>query len=115
MGGCAWWDRQRVESAPSWAPRHNCCLLGHFLLLCVDLLRQLAEDVVDLLVDGEVAAAQAVPAKGASPVRCLRLGAGRQSVVKLADHPVQQVETASHVVTAKFQFRMCKNSVLVMS
>ena len=107
MGGRARWDRQRVEPASSWTSRHHRCLLGNPLLLRVDLLGQLAEDVIDLLVDGEPAAAKAISAQRTSSVRRkLGLCARRQTVVELSDHSVQQVETATNVVTAKVQFRM---------
>ena len=101
------WDRQRVEPASSWTSRHHRCLLGNPLLLRVDLLGQLAEDVIDLLVDGEPAAAKAISAQRTSSVRRkLGLCARRQTVVELSDHSVEQVEAASNVVTAKVQFRM---------
>ena len=107
MGGRARWDRQRVEPASSWTSRHHRCLLGNPLLLRVDLLGQLAEDVIDLLVDGEPAAAKAISAQRSSSVRRkLGLCTRRQTVVELSDHSVEQVEAASNVVTAKVQFRM---------
>ena len=109
MGGraSARWDRQRVEPASSWTSRHHRCLLGNPLLLRVDLLGQLAEDVIDLLVDGEPAAAKAISAQRTSSVRRkLGLCARRQTVVELSDHSVEQVKAASDVVTAKVQFRM---------
>ena len=96
------WDRQRVKPASSWTSRHHCGLLGNPLLLRVDLLGQLAEDVIDLLVDGEPAAAKAISAQRSSSVRRkLGLSTRRQTLVELSDHSVEQVQAASNVVTAK--------------
>ena len=102
------WRRwQRVESVPGRTSAQADFIFLGLLVVEVDLLGQLAEDVVDLLVDGGVAAPELGPhpvlaaAGPASAVVSLGLCAGGQTLVKLSDNSVQQVQAAPDIVTAR--------------
>ena len=67
---------QRIESVACWTPTQSDVVRLHSLLVLVYFLRQLAEDVVNLVIDGQVAAPQLWPhlVLRGSPLLTSRLG-----------------------------------------
>ena len=113
MGGTAGrWRRQRIKSVPGWTPAESHFRLRVDLLVIVNLLGELAEDVVNLIVDGDLTTPQLRPHSvlhltpgsvlvmaRSSVLIGLRLSAGGQTVVKLSNDSVQEVQTAADIIT----------------
>ena len=115
VGGTAGrWRWERIKSVPGRTPAQSHFRLRAGLLVIVNLLGELAEDVVDLIVDGDLAAPQLRPhsvlhlTPGPASVLVmatsslmigLRLSAGGEAIVKLSNDSVQEVQTAADIIT----------------
>ena len=106
--------RERIEPVPGGtsAQPHFRFLVDLFVI--VNLLSQLAEDVIDLIVDGEMTAPQLrpdlllhvapaspgpVPLMAGESLVCFRLSAGGQAIIELPNNSVEKVQTTSDVIT----------------
>ena len=105
---------ERIEPIPSWtSPEPHFRLLVD-LLVIVDLLSELGEDVIYLIIDGQMTAPQLwphpvlhlTPGPGSVPLMAdlslvigLRLSTGGQAVIKLSNDSIEEIQTAPYVIT----------------
>ena len=130
-GGRGGWRWQRIEPVSGRTATESDFIFLNFFLVQIDFFRQLAENVVNLFVDGQLAAPNLrldLVLRLTSPLlssgsgsdarpesRRIGLGlcTGGQAVVKLSDDSIKKIQTAPDIIAeTRITFRFKTSCVI---